>query len=150
MSDKMEGMLQALRWAGYKMTEPRRRVVSSLIDNQEKHLTVEELFDDINRTHPPIGLATVYRTLNVLHELELVSKLDLGDGFDRYEVADESHHHHHHLLCRQCDAIIEVKEDYLDELEDRIQKDYGFEVTGHSVKFFGLCGKCKQESRNKL
>lgn len=137
-----DNILESLRWSGYKLTGPRRRVINALIKNHDKHLTVEELYDDINRESPPIGLATVYRTLNLLYELSVVTKLELNDGFDRYELADSSDHQHHHLICSRCNRIIEVKEDFLDELESRIASDYGFHVTGHHVKFNGLCQAC--------
>lgn len=135
-------IIEALRWSGYKLTSPRLRVIEALRKNHDQHLTVEELYDDINRAHPPIGLATVYRTLNILYQLALVTKLELNDGFDRYELADSSDHQHHHLLCTRCNQIIEVKEDFLDELEARLSRDYGFHVTGHHVKFYGLCQAC--------
>lgn len=141
-------ILEALRWAGYKLTGPRLRVIETLIKNQEKHQTVEELYDDINREHPPIGLATVYRTLGLLYELGVVTKLELNDGFDRYELADSSDHQHHHLLCTRCHSIIEVKEDFLDDLEDKLQGDYHFYVTGHQLKFYGLCQACYKKVEN--
>lgn len=140
-----DDILEALRWSGYKLTGPRLRVIKALITNHDQHLTVEELYDDINREDPPIGLATVYRTLNLLYELDVVTKLELNDGFDRYELADSSDHQHHHLLCSRCGSIIEVKEDFLDELEERLQRDYGFHVTGHHVKFYGLCQACNRK-----
>jgi|LSQX01.3.fsa_nt_gb Fur family ferric uptake transcriptional regulator len=139
---QQDDILEALRWSGYKLTGPRLRVIQSLIQNHDQHHTVEELYDDINRVNPPVGLATVYRTLNLLYELDMVTKLELDDGFDRYELADSSDHQHHHLICSRCNQIIEVKEDFLEELEDRLLRDYGFYVTGHHVKFYGLCQAC--------
>lgn len=141
-------MLDALRWSGYKVTAPRLRVINGLIEHQAKHRTVEELYDDINREHPPIGLATVYRTLNLLYELGMVTKLELNDGFDRYELADASDHQHHHLLCSRCQRIIEVREDFLDDLEHKLEANYAFHVTGHHVKFFGLCEACYKKVEN--
>lgn len=92
-----------------------------------------------------MGLATVYRTLQLLEELEVVSSLNLEDGCIRYELYnDEGHHNHHHLICSNCGIlVIEVEGDLLDELEHKIEKEHDFKILDHKLKFYGICSKCK-------
>ena len=106
-------------------------------------MSSEEIYDVVKKDCPEIGLATVYRTLQVLDKLGYTNKLNLDDGCVRYELTlDKTVHNHHHLVCRNCGKIIEVEEDLLDQLEDVIKEKYGFEVENHDVKFNGVCGDC--------
>ena len=87
---------------GYKLTPQRRSIVDTIIKNEGSHLTTEELYDLVKVECPEIGLATVYRTVQLLEEMGVVCKLDLSDGCSRYElVHEEETHHHHHLICTQ-------------------------------------------------
>jgi Fur family transcriptional regulator, ferric uptake regulator len=91
-------------------------------------------------------LATVYRTLQLLEEMDIISRINLDDGCSRYEIkTDEEDHQHHHLICQQCSKIIEVKIDLLDHLEEEIEKEYDFDIKDHKLKFFGLCSDCKHK-----
>ena len=95
---------------------------------------------------PEIGLATIYRTMQLLDEIGVISKLNLDDGCIRYELSlnkDECHNHHH-LICKNCSKIIEVQEDLLESIENKIQQIYKFSIIDHDVKFYGLCEDCKQ------
>ena len=95
---------------------------------------------------PEIGLATVYRTVLLFEELNVIYKLDLNDGCSRYElVHEDEEHRHHHLICNDCKKVIEVQDDLLEELEERIRNTYGFDILDHSVKFFGICSECKNK-----
>ena len=96
---------------------------------------------------PEIGLATVYRTMQLLDDINVISKLNLDDGCVRYEINlnEEDCHHHHHLICSKCNKIIEVKEDLLDSIEREIQSLYKFKIVDHDVKFYGLCEECNKD-----
>jgi Fur family transcriptional regulator, ferric uptake regulator len=132
-----------LKGKGYKLTPQRRAIVDSIIDNEGKHLTAEEIYDFVKIGCPEIGLATVYRTIILLEELGIVSKLDLGDGCSRYElIHDEESHHHHHLVCSNCGKVIEVEGDLLEVIEHNIESKYKFAIHNHSLKFFGICNEC--------
>lgn len=141
--DKCE---KILREKGIKVTRQRVLVLGVLSACPEKHFTAEEIYDVIKAEYPEIGLATVYRTIQVLAELHLVDKLNLDDGFARYEIgkecSGESGHHHHHLICIQCGNIFSFQDDLLDELESAILKETGFYVTDHEVKLYGCCKEC--------
>lgn len=133
-----------LKEKGYKLTPQRRAIVDIIIQNAGSHLTTEELYDLVKMECPEIGLATVYRTVQLLEELGVVSKMDLNDGCYRYElVREDENHQHHHLICSQCGKVIEVQGDLLEVLEHEIESKYDFKIKNHSVKFYGICSECK-------
>lgn len=137
-----------LKEKGYKLTPQRRAIVDIIIDNEGNHLTVEELYDEVKKECPEIGLATVYRTVQLLEELGTICKINLNDGCNRYELVHENEHHqHHHLICTECGRIIEVEGDLLDNLEQSIEETYNFNVKNHSVKFFGICCDCTEKNK---
>ncbi len=141
--DELRGMLKE---KGLKVTTQRIRILQVLAEDRDGHLTVEEIYDVIKEDNPEIGLATVYRTLLLFSELNLVEKMNLDDGVLRYEIADTrgglSKHRHHHLICTECGKVVSYEDDLLDELENRIFQTTGFRVRNHEVKFFGCCKEC--------
>ncbi|MCM8710463.1 transcriptional repressor [Clostridium sp. SYSU_GA19001] len=140
---EIESLKSNLKEKGYKLTPQRRAIVDIIIRNEGSHLTTEELYDLVKVECPEIGLATVYRTIQLLEELGVVSKLDLNDGCYRYELVHEAEsHHHHHLICNNCGKVIEVEGDLLEVLEHEIESKYNFKIKNHSVKFYGICENC--------
>ncbi len=134
-----------LKEKGYKLTPQRRAIVDMIINNEGKHLTVEEIYELVKNDCPEIGLATVYRTVQLLEEIGVVSKLNLNDGCSRYEIIHEyENHQHHHLVCTNCEKVIEVEDDLLEVLEHKIEEKYNFKIKNHSVKFYGICSDCSQ------
>ncbi|MFA9398355.1 MAG: Fur family transcriptional regulator [Clostridiaceae bacterium] len=142
-SKQIENIKGKIKSAGYKLTLQRRSVLDTMILHEGKHLTIEELYDIVKEGCPEIGLATVYRTMQLLEDISVVSKLNLNDGCLRYELVHEGeYHHHHHLICTKCGKVIEVEGDLLEPLETSIQNKYDFKIINHSVKFYGLCSEC--------
>lgn len=135
-----------LKKKGYKFTPQRKAILDVVAEHPGQHLSSEEIYDLVKVSSPEIGLATVYRTVQLLVELDVLSKLNLDDGFVRYEIDnhDEEQHHHHHLICSECGKIIEVREDLLDSLEQEIEKKYTFLIKDHKLKFFGICETCQK------
>lgn len=144
MESYIDVVKSKLKEDGYKLTPQRRSIVDIMIKNEGKHLNSEEIYDLVKVECPEIGLATVYRTLQLLDDIGAVSKLNLDDGCCRYEInLNDETHNHHHLICKKCNKIIEVEEDLLETLEEQIEKNYGFKIFDHDVKFFGMCNSCK-------
>ena len=142
----IEALKESLKQKGYKLTPQRRSILDIIIEKEGMHLTVEEIYDEVKKVCPEIGLATVYRTVLLFEELNVIYKLDLNDGCSRYElVHEDEEHRHHHLICNKCKKVIEVQDDLLEELEERIRNTYGFDILDHSVKFFGICSECKNK-----
>jgi len=141
--EEIERLKNNLKGKGYKLTPQRRSIIDSIIKNEGNHLTTEELYDLVKVECPEIGLATVYRTVQLLEDIGVVCKLDLNDGCNRYElIHEDENHQHHHLICTNCGKVIEVQGDLLEGLENQIQKTYDFEVKNHSLKFYGFCNEC--------
>lgn len=121
-----------LRGGGFKATPQRWEVVRAIA--AEQHQSMEE----IRARCPGVGMVTVYRTLELLSELGLVRRLDLGGG-PRWELAED---HHHHLVCEGCGDVTEFDLCPLDPgLLDL--PDLGFEVRSHSVEVYGRCSVCQ-------
>lgn len=136
-----------LKKKGCKLTPQRRAIVDTIVVNEGKHLTAEEIYDEVKKDCPEIGLATVYRTILLLEEIGVVSRLHLNDGCSRYElVHSDEVHRHHHLICNVCNKVIEVKDDLLEEIEVKIEKEYEFKIVDHVLKFYGICHECQEKN----
>lgn len=146
MPDTQEQFKLLLKQNGLKVTTQRVAILEVLNSRPGEHLTAEEIYDIVKEKYPDIGIATVYRTIQVLSELNLIDKLNLDDGYVRYEIngkpEKEACHHHHHLICLDCGSIFAFQDDLLETLEERIKETMGFEVADHEVKLFGHCKKC--------
>ncbi len=128
---------------GHKLTPQRWAIIAIFLMNRGRHLSADDVYSMLKETHPNNGIATVYRTLELLEEIEVLKKLDFGDGRARYEVRDEDNHHHHHLVCQSCGKIIEFEDDLLGALEMAIERKTGFRINDHVAKFFGTCAECQ-------
>lgn len=133
-----------LRKEGYKLTNQRKAILNTIIENIHEHLSCEEIFNLVSVDYPEIGIATIYRSLQLFESLNIVAKVDFDDGFSRYEIKENTEdHHHHHLICLDCGKIIEVQIDLLESLEATIESQEEFAITDHNVKFYGYCKACK-------
>lgn len=137
---------EKLRTKDYKLTSRRENILQVLIENKDKHLSAEEIYHLVKKRAPDVGLATVYRTLELFTDFAIIHSIDFGDGRKRYELVqtEEEGHHHHHLICLHCGMIQEVTEDLLENLEKRVTQEYGFSITNHQLKIFGYCRKCRE------
>ncbi|MCG1012991.1 transcriptional repressor [Tepidanaerobacter sp. GT38] len=138
---------EKLREKEFKLTPQRRATLDVLIENQSKHLSTEDVYELVKSKYPNIGLATIYRTLQLFDDFDIVKKLNFNDGCYRYELSEDERHQHHHLICIDCGNVYEFDDDLLEQLEHKIEKDNDFQVTDHMVKFFGYCKNCKREDK---
>ncbi|MGL4730480.1 MAG: Fur family transcriptional regulator [Clostridium sp.] len=144
--ERIDDLKEVLKEKGYKLTPQRRAILTGIINSEGSHLTAEELYDLVKSECPDIGLATVYRTVQLLEDMGVVCKLDLDDGRSRYELCQgEDNHQHHHLICSACGRVIEVQGDLLDEIEEVIEDKYKFKIENHSLKFYGICEACNKK-----
>lgn len=138
---------EQLHKSGFKLTPQREATVMVLLENEKDHLSAEEIYMLVREKNSDIGLATVYRTLEILTELKVVDKVSFTDGLARYDLRKEgAKHFHHHLLCLQCGQIQEIEEDLLLDVEKVVAKDYGFLVTDHRLTFHGICRSCQAKN----
>ncbi|MEW9699082.1 Fur family transcriptional regulator [Paenibacillus sp. SI8] len=148
MEARIEKIKQQLQSQGYKLTPQREATVRVLLENEEDHLSAEDVFMLVRDKAPEIGLATVYRTLELLSELHVLEKMNFGDGVARYDLRDDStRHHHHHLICVQCGSVDEILEDWLGEFEERLDRDFHFQVLDHRLDFQGICHRCNDRGK---
>ncbi len=141
-------LIKALGDNGYKTTTQRSIIFDILTEHKDEHLSTEEIYELIKDKTPGMGIATIYRTLQLFEEIGLVYKHNFDDGCSRYEILSPNNtevHQHHHLLCKKCGKIIEVKEDLMNSLEEIIEKQYNFEILNHVVKFTGICSECRNK-----
>ncbi len=133
-------MLEALRAAGYRLTPQRESVLAAIADS-EAHLTAEDILQRVRVRYPYLNKSAVYRSLDLLTQLGLVTQTDLGQGRVEYEL--HQHPHHHHLVCRDCGSITQVDHTAFHALEKRLLEKYGFEADLDHFAIFGHCRECR-------
>ena len=126
---------------GHRLTGPRRAVVRAMAE-QGAPFTV----DEITAAVPGVGRATVFRTVRLLQDADLVCRLVLEDGGIRYALSDSEHHHH--LICSQCGAVSEFGDAGLDALIAANAREAGFALAGHSLELYGVCRRCAAVAAN--
>ena len=134
--------------SGYRPTMPRQAILNVVAQNPG-HLSAQEVFPLVRRVNPKIGLATVYRTLDILAQMGILNRFDFGDGQSRYELAaNDKEGHHHHLVCVGCGRIIdysdfiEKERKFIEELEGELAERHRFKINSYQIHFYGLCEKC--------
>ena len=132
-------MIESLREVGYRLT-PQRMLILSIIHDSKGHITAEEIHSRVVKQYPFVDISTVYRTLQLLKKLRLVSETDLGGGRVQYELTQEARHHH--LVCRQCGATYPLDDEVIDPLRERLLEKHGFQADMEHFAIFGLCREC--------
>ena len=126
---------------GYRLT-PQRMMILSAIKNSNDHTSAEEIYTQVAAKYPHINISTVYRTLELLKKLGLVTETNLGEGRVRYHPADKGHHHH--LVCQECGTIIDLDESVLSSLKSALLQEYKFSADLRHLAIFGRCVKCSK------
>jgi Fur family transcriptional regulator, ferric uptake regulator len=120
---------------GLKMTE-QRRVISRVLSESTDHPDVEQVYRRAVEIDPKISIATVYRTVRLFEEANVIERLDFGDGRSRFEENREEHHHH--LIDLQSGEVIEFVNEEIERLKERIARDLGYELIGHRLELYGI------------
>ena len=146
MEERIQRVKEQLHKASYKLTPQREATVRVLLENEADHLSAEDVYLKVKDKAPEIGLATVYRTLELLAELKVVDKIKFGDGVARFDLRKEgAKHFHHHMVCMECGAVDEIEEDLLEDVERRVEKEFNFKILDHRLTFHGICHRCHEE-----
>ncbi|MER7584013.1 Fur family transcriptional regulator [Kitasatospora sp. NPDC097691] len=127
-----------LRERGYRLT-PQRQLVLEAVDALD-HATPDDILCHVRRTASGINISTVYRTLELLEELGLVSHAHLGHGAPTYHLAGR--HHHLHLVCRDCEKVTETGTEIAQPLIDSLRAQHGFDTDLKHFAIFGRCADC--------
>lgn len=135
-----------LKNKGMKYTE-QRAIILLILLNLDKHLSAEEVHEIVKRKYPQqnIGIATVYRTLNFLEEVELISSISFGKNGKKYEGKDKDKHHDH-IICTSCGKIVEFFDEEIENRQNYIAQKNGFNITSHNMQLYGICQDCKNKN----
>lgn len=118
-----------------------RSAILDILKSSETPLTPKQILNLVTLKKP--DLATIYRNLSLLESLGIITSVDLGEGFKRYEMHNPDNHKHH-IICRTCGKIGDIEECGLQELEKRIFRKTGFKTEKHRLEFFGVCAVCRK------
>ncbi|MEE4545742.1 transcriptional repressor [Streptomyces sp. V4-01] len=132
-----------LRQRGYRLT-PQRELVLEAVGRLE-HATPDGILCEVRKTASGVNISTVYRTLELLEELGLVSHAHLGHGAPTYHLAER--HHHMHLVCRDCESVTEADVELAEPLRDGLRAEFGFETDMKHFAIFGRCRDCARAAR---
>ncbi len=135
---------QVLQDKGYRLT-PQRLMVIEALHGHDQHISAEEIYAQVKAKYPYANISTVYRTLDLLKELSLVTEIDLGDGRVRYHPAEKGHHHH--LVCNKCGRVIDLPESAVLSLIGALEREYKFKAELRHLAIFGVCEDCRNSER---
>lgn len=133
--------LEYLEQRNLKLTRQREAVIDEIFEGRG-HFEAEEIVQRLRQRKLRVSRATVYRTLELLKECQLVERLDFGTAHAYYEHTHVGEHHDH-LICDQCGSITEFHNERLEAIQAEICKKHGFEESHHSLRIFGRCKKCR-------
>jgi len=139
MQTNVDKLHQYIDLKGLRHSHSREHIAKTFFESNG-HISVEELLEQVRKSDPKIGLATVYRTLNLLQECGLAIKRDFDTGTVMFEP--HSDEHHDHLICTNCGKIIEFLSDKIEALQDKIAQDHGFTLSMHKMELYGHCADC--------
>jgi len=137
--NRLESMLTKLREHKFRVT-PQRIAVLKILALSDGHPSVEQIFDQVKRDFPTTSVATVYKTVTLLKELNEVLELGFPEGSNRYD--GNKPYPHPHLICLKCKKIVDPDLASLDDLTQELILDTGFEIVNHRLDFFGICPEC--------
>ena len=112
----------------------QRRVILKTLETSEDHPSVDIVFERSKKIDPTISIATVYRTLSLLEEMDIIVKREFNETFARYDINTE---HHHHLIDLETGEVIEFKNEELEKLKEKIARDLGYELLDHRLDLYG-------------
>ncbi|WP_417326527.1 Fur family transcriptional regulator [Halarcobacter sp.] len=142
-NEVIDELKKIVKQKGLKYTEQREIVLNVLL-HADDHLTAEEIYNLVKTKNPDsnIGIATVYRALSFLEEVNLIASINFGVDGKKYESNKKEHHDH--LICTSCGKIIEFLDDEIEKRQDRIAKKNKFKITSHSMQLYGTCPDCQE------
>lgn len=127
----------------------QRDLILEIFLKTEEHLSSENLYWLVKSEDPTVGQTTVYRTLKLLTEAGLAREVRFGDGKTYYEH-HYNHEHHDHMICVDCGTVVEFFSPEIENLQESVAAEYGFKLTQHSMRIFGVCGACQTKASEIL
>jgi len=130
-----------LKDAGLKATVPRIKILALLEDNAVRHVSAEDVYKTLLETGEDLSLATVYRVLTQFEQAGLVTRHHFEGGHSVFELNEGSHHDH--ILCVKCGRVDEFVDKVIEERQQKIAEEKGYDMTDHSLYIFGICSECQ-------
>lgn len=146
MSTWADHARSALKGHGYSRGGAREAVIEFLAA-QSCAISAQDIYRALREGGRSIAMASVYRSLEALHGLHLVQRVETGQGEGLYEAVAPTGEHHHHVICDECERIVPFEDRALEEAIKRLAKRVPFEVAGHDVVLHGRCADCKRSKR---
>ena len=138
--ESRENALDVLRAKGYRLT-PQRMMILEAVETTDEHISAEEIHAQACARYPYINISTVYRTLELLNKLGMVTETDLGGGRFLYHSAGKAYHHH--LVCRKCGKVQDIDVSVLQRLRDELRLHHHFNAELEHMAIFGTCERCR-------
>jgi len=135
--------IELLRARGFRFT-PQREIILEVLHHTPAHSTAEEIYTRVREVSSRIDITTLYRTLELLEEMEFINVIDMEARERRYELVGTDPPHPH-LVCRSCGRIQDLSSDDLLPLAERLDRDYGFEAEAHRLTILGRCAACRAD-----
>lgn len=139
----IELIVERMEARGHRVTGSRRRVVDAVLSQPSPHFTVDDVLDDA----PDVGRATVFRTMKILTDLNVVCRVLLEDGTLHYRLSTRGHHHH--LVCRDCGRVEDFSNCDVGALVRELSKATDYEIEGHWLEVYGRCSACRSRAREE-
>jgi Fur family peroxide stress response transcriptional regulator len=140
--DRLHRMLARVRERSFRLT-PQRMAILKILAYSEDHPTVDEIHQQVKSLFPTTSIATVYKTVALLKELDEVLELGFPDGSNRYD--GNRPYPHPHAVCTRCKKIMDPEISSVEELSEEMKKKTGYTISFHRLDFFGLCPECQEK-----
>lgn len=137
---ELEALATYLEKNHLKQTKQRELILQTFLE-ANRHVTSEDLYQAVRKEHSNIGYTTVYRTMKLLVEAGLATERHFDDGITRYEIEQE---HHDHLVCVQCGKIQEFECEEIEQRQNEVASEHGFEILRHRHELYGHCSSCRE------
>ncbi len=139
---RMHSMVSKLREHSFRIT-PQRLAVLRVLAASEGHPSVERIYETVRQEFPTTSIATIYKTVNLLKQINELLEISFPDGSNRYDGYKPFPHPH--LICIKCKKIVDLDLDSLDAMEKEVALETNFEILNHRLDFFGICSNCMAE-----
>jgi Fur family transcriptional regulator, peroxide stress response regulator len=140
--ESKEKIIEAFRRNGFRAT-PQRIAIAQIVLGSKDHPTAEQVYELVNRSNPSISLSTVYNTLHVMRDVNMLQEL----AFDNIHRYDPNTSMHINLVCEKCGEIVDIEDETIEKKVDRISKRRGFSITGHRFDIYGICRRCEIDNK---
>ena len=132
-----------LKQAGLKATLPRLRILEVLAQSDARHFSAEDVYKAMLDAGEEVGLATIYRVLTQFETAGMVIRHNFEGGRAMFELDDRAHHDH--IVCNRCGRIQEFVDSTIEEHQDNIARQHGFQISDHSLVIYGICNTCQSD-----